>query len=202
MGLTTSLQALCYFSNRCVEVRILFLQLFISVIKLIDILTEVGEGTAPKYDWTFKGEYDTGDIINLDYEFVTDSSIHYFVKLTVAHYDQEEYEMMIAFGVGKSVVKKAFGDKSPFAKVVNKGELYRVMATVVDIVKNGIKRCAEKGNEVKYLLFKPEREKETKQGYVTSDQRNRLYKAYIDKNLDLVQSTKVSPLGGIEVILK
>jgi hypothetical protein len=172
------------------------------MIKLLDLLAEVGEGTAPKYDWTFKGQYDTGDIINLDYEFVTDSKTQYFVKLTVAHYEQEEYEMMVAFGTGKSVVKKALGDKSPFAKVVNKGELYRVMATVVSIVRDGIKRCAEEGNVVKYLIFKPEREKETKQGYITSDQRARLYKAYIDKNTDLVQSTKISPLGGIEVTLK
>lgn len=172
------------------------------MIKLIDILSEVGEGTAPKYSWTFEGDYDTTGILNLDYEFVTDSHTRYFVKLTVAQYKGDEYEMMVAFGVGRSAIKKAFGDKSPFTKIVNKGELYRVMATVVDIVKDGIKRCAEKDMKIKYLLFKPEKEKETKKGYITNDQRNALYKAYVDKNLDLVQSTKVSPLGGIVVTLK
>jgi len=172
------------------------------MIKLMDILTEVGEGTAPKYDWTFKGEHATSDITNLDYQFITDSGTNYFVKLTVAHYDQDEYEMMAAFGVGKSAAKKAVGDKSPFTKVVNKGELYRVMATVVDIVRNGIKRCADKDMIVRYLIFKPEREKETKQGYTTSDQRTRLYKAYLEKNTDLVKSIRVSPLGGIEVTLR
>lgn len=202
MGLTTSLQALCYFSNRCVEVRILPLQLFINMIKLLDLLNEVGEGTATKYQWNFKGKHDTGDIVHLDYEFVTDTNTNYFVKLTVSLYDEGQYEMMIAFGTGKSAIKKALGDKKPFATVVNKGELYRVMATVMDIVKDGIAKCNQDGLPIKYLIFKPEQEKETKSGFIQSDQRLKLYKAYIEKNKDLVQSIQTSPQGAIEVTLK
>jgi hypothetical protein len=174
------------------------------MIKLMDILAEVGEGTAPKFQWQFKSKYDTSDIINIDYEFTTDKNVKYFVKLTVGENDvvSNAYEMMVAFGVGRSVIKKAVGDKKPFAQVVNKGELFRVMATVMDIVRDGLKRCEEAGTPVKIILFKPEKEKETKTGFVSNDQRLKLYKAYIDKNSDLVQSTTISPFGGVEVILK
>ena len=175
----------------------------------MDILAEVGEGTAAKFPWTFTGKYDTGDIIHIDYEFVTDKKVQYFVKLTVGEHDSaaNSYEMVVAFGTGKfgtgkSVIKKAMGDKKPFVQVVNKGELFRVMATVMEIIRDGIKRCKEDDTPIKIILFKPEKDKETKKGFVSNDQRLKLYKAYIDKNSDLVQSTKISPFGGVEVILK
>ena len=170
----------------------------------MDILAEVGEGTAPKFQWQFKGKYDTGDIIHIDYEFVTDKKVQYFVKLTVGEHDAaaNTYEMVVAFGTGKSVIKKAVGDNKPFATVVNKGELFRVMATVMEIIRDGIKRCKEDDTPIKIILFKPEKDKETKKGFVSNDQRLKLYKAYIDKNSDLVQSTNISKQGGVEVILK
>lgn len=170
----------------------------------MDILAEVGEGTAEKFSWSFKGKYNTGDIIHLDYEFTTDKKVNYFVKLTVDEHDTgvNVYEMMVAFGVGRSIIKKAMGDKKPFSQVINKGELFRVMATVMDIVRDGLKRCEENDTPVKIILFKPEKEKETKMGFVSSDQRLKLYKAYIDKNSDLIQRTTISKQGGVEVILK
>jgi len=184
------------------EVRILPPQLFISMIKLIDLLNEVGEGTAPKYQWISKGETESGFGLHFDYEFITDSKTPYFVKLIVGEYENDQYEMTISFGTGKSVIKKAIGDKKPFVTVVNKGELYRVMATVVDIVKDAVQKCNERDMPVKYLIFKPEQEKETKTGFTQSDQRLRLYKAYLEKNRDLVQSVQTTPSGTIEVTLK
>ena len=172
------------------------------MIKLLDLLKEVGEGTAKKYPWTFEGETETGFGLHLDYEFVTDLKTRYFVKLIVGLYDEDVYEMTIDFGVNKSALKNIIGDKKPFATVVNKGELYRVLATVLDIVKDAIQKSNEKGHTIKYLIFKPEQEKETETGYVQSDQRLRLYKAYLDKNKDLIQSTRTSPQGGVEATLK
>ena len=109
--------------------------------------------------------------------------------------------MMVAFGVGRSIVKKAFGDKKPFAQMTNKGEVFRVMATVIDIVKDGIERMTKDGYEVKTIIFKPEREKETKKGYKETDQRAKLYMAYIKQNMDMVYSIKQNR-GVIEVTLK
>ena len=173
------------------------------MIKLIDILNEIGDSSAQKYDWRFKGKYDTGDVINIDYEFKTDSDTQYFVKLTVQESPSTPlaFEMMVAFGVGKSIIKKAFGDKKPFAQVVNKGELYRVMATVIDIVKDGIEKMTQDDYPVKIILFKPEQEKETATGFKITDQRAKLYMAYIKQNMDMVNSVRQKGKE-IEVILK
>ncbi len=173
------------------------------MIKLIDILNEIGDSSAQKYDWRFKGKYDTGDVINLDYEFKTDSDTQYFVKLTVKESDASSlaFEMMVAFGVGRSIVKKAFGDKKPFAQVVNKGEVFRVMATIIDIVKDGIEKMAQDNYPVKIILSKPEKEKETATGFKSTDQRAKLYMAYIKQNMDMVYSVKQKG-DTVEVILK
>jgi hypothetical protein len=173
------------------------------MIKLLEILAEIGDSSAQKYDWQFKGKYNTSDIINLDYEFKTDSNTQYFVKLTVQESDvaASSFEMMVAFGVGKSIIKKAFGDKKTFAQVVNKGEVFRVMATVIDIVKDGINRMNKDGYPVKVILFKPEKEKETSTGFKSTDQRAKLYMAYIKQNMDMVYSVKQKG-DQIEVILK
>jgi hypothetical protein len=173
------------------------------MIKLIDILNEIGDSSAQKYDWQFKGKYTTSDVINLDYEFKTDSNTQYFVKLTVQESDASasSYEMMVAFGVGRSIVKKAFSDKKPFAQVVNKGEVFRVMATIIDIVKDGIEKMAQDNYPVKIILFKPEKEKETATGFKSTDQRAKLYMAYIKQNMDMVYSVKQKG-DTVEVILK
>ena len=173
------------------------------MIKLIDILNEIGDSSAQKYNWQFKGKYDTSDVINLDYEFKTDANIQYFVKLTIreSSVSSLSFEMTVAFGVGKSIIKKAFGDKKTFAQVVNKGEVFRVMATIIDIVKDGIERMAKDDYPVKVILFVPEKEKETDTGFKSTDQRAKLYMAYIKQNMDMVYSVKQEG-DQIEVILK
>mgnify|MGYP003865956683 CR=1 FL=1 len=98
-------------------------------------------------------------------------------------------------------LKKAFGDKKPFAQVVNKGELYRVMATVIDTVKDGIEKMAQNDYPVKVILFKPEQEKETATGFKITDQRAKLYMAYIKQNMDMVNNVRQKGKE-IEVILK
>ena len=95
---------------------------------------------------------------------------------------------------------RTFSD-APFAQVVNKGELYRVMATVVDIVKDGIEKMVQDGYPIKVILFKPEKEKETATGFKMTDQRAKLYMAYIKQNMDMVYSVRQKG-DQIEVILK
>jgi len=174
------------------------------MIKLLDLL-EIGDSSAKKYNWQFGGKYESGGAINLDYDFKTDSNTQYFVKITVQESAATPlaFEMRVSFGTGKSAIKKAFGDKKPFKQIVNKGEVFRVMATVVDIVKEGIERMAKEDYPVKIILFKPEEEKETPMGYKKTDenQRAKLYMAYIKQNMDMVHS--IGKRGKeIEVILK
>ena len=75
------------------------------------------------------------------------------------------------------------------------------MATVVDIVKDGIEKMAQNDYPVKIILFKPEKEKETATGFKTTDQRAKLYMAYIKQNMDMVNSVRQKG-DQIEVILK
>jgi len=184
------------------------------MIKLIDILNEIGEGTAQKYPWTFKIERENDGITYFEYEFKT-ATTPYSVILTEEELNigNGVYEMMIAFGVGRSIGKQIIqkattsvgGKPSPsgvnFNQVVNKGEIFRVMATVIDIVEDAIVRSEKKGKPVAVLSFRPTKEKETSSGYKLTDQRAQLYKAYIDKHLDRVQQTRVRN-GEVEVILK
>jgi hypothetical protein len=171
------------------------------MIKLLDILAEVGEGTAQKYNWSFNSSDDKGDYNILNYTFTTDSKVKYFVTLVVGKEPlnaTDDYEMTVAFGVGNSVMGKG---KPSFTKVVNKGEIFRVMATVIDIVKDGIERMKKEETPIKYIIFKPEKEKETETGFKQSDQRLKLYLAYIQKYMDQIQSIEQGP-GAVEVTLK
>jgi len=176
------------------------------MIKLLDILAEVGEGTAQKYNWSYNGKDSNSDYDVLNYSFKTDSNMSYFVTLVVGNEPltgADDFEMTVSFGVGnKGPLKDKVGlGKPSYTKVVNKGEVFRVMATVVDIVKNAISMMKKEEKPIKYIIFKPEKEKETETGFKQSDQRLKLYLAYIKQNMDQVQSIEQGP-GAVEVTLK
>jgi len=176
------------------------------MIKLINLLAEVGEGTAQKYSWSLTSKENTSDYIMMEYGFVTDSNMKYFVLLNISNdplTSSDDYEMTVSFGVGaKPSIKAKVGMAKPsFTKVVNKGELFRVMATVIDIVKNAISVMKEEDRPIKYIIFKPEKEKETETGYTQSNQRLQLYLAYIKKNMEHVQAINTTP-NAVEVVLK
>ena len=172
------------------------------MIKLINLL-EIGDSSAQKYDWKFKNEHKDSDAIKLNYEFKTDSNTLYFVNLIITESDVTSlaFEMIVSFGVGTSIIKKVIGDKKPFAQITNKGEIFKVMTTVIDIVKDGIERMNKDNYPIKIVRFHATKEKETSMGYKQSDQRAKLYMAYIKQNIDMVRT--ISQKGSdIEVILK
>jgi hypothetical protein len=176
------------------------------MIKLIDILAEVGEGTAQKYNWSYSGKNASSDYDILNYDFKTDSGVNYFVTLVAGNEalnSINDFEMTVSFGVGnKGSLKSKVGIGKPsYTKVVNKGELFRVMATVVDIVKDGMERMKKEEKPIKYIIFKPEKEKETETGFKQSDQRLKLYLAYLKQNMDQIQSIEQGS-GAVEVTLK
>jgi hypothetical protein len=176
------------------------------MIKLIDLLAEVGEGTSQKYSYKLDTKDDNGDFIIMNYVFTTDSNVKYFVLLNIGNEPLaaiDDYEMTVSFGVGtKPSIKAKVGMAKPsFTKVVNKGEVFRVMATVIDIVKNAMSIMKEEDRPIRYISFKPEKEKETATGFEQSNQRLELYLAYIRKNMDQVQSIKTTS-NAVEVVLK
>ena len=148
------------------------------MMKLKDILLEIGEGTAKPYKYKLtrtESAPDFGDYFRL-YEFVTDLGTHYEVSFTIEEdfSKDEPWEFMeIEFGV----VDK--GGDTDNKIVTNKGELFRVMATIVDITKSILK---ERKN-IKQLVFTG-----AKNRGEDDQRRNKLYMAYIRKHVPNIKN--------------
>ena len=151
------------------------------MIKLKNILFEIGEGTAKPYKYKLTRTESTpgfGDYFRL-YEFVTDLDTHYEVSFEIEEdYSKDEpWEFMnIEYGVDSKD-----GGGVDYKVETNKGELFRVMATIVDITKKILK---ERKN-IKTLTFTGSKENEDDQ------RRNNLYMAYIKKHISNVKNIEV-----------
>lgn len=112
------------------------------MVKLIDLLREVGEATSRPYDWeSYMDEEDYKG-----YSFETDSGLNYELEIAVSEGDEERDSAVVTFGIVEEDGSDYFTD---YDKVPTKGELYKVMATVVSILKDFIK----KNKQVKYIYF-------------------------------------------------
>jgi len=112
--------------------------------KLLDILKEVGEATAKPYKWEMESYIDEEDYKR--YAFKTDSGLNYELEIAVSEGDKELDSAVVTFGIVEEDGSDYFTD---YEKVPTKGELYKVMATVVSILKDFIK----KNKQVKYIYF-------------------------------------------------
>lgn len=141
------------------------------MIKLRDILNEVGEGTATPYKFKYmplKGD-SVRNKLRHAYRFITDSRLQYEVNVfkIIPRYT-ENTTLTVMF----SVVGGKYED------ITNKGEQYKIMATVIDIIKADIELLAKEGNPpVKMIEFTPEK------ADATDNRRAKFYKAYIQKQL-------------------
>lgn len=137
------------------------------MILLTDLLKEVGEGTAKLYKW----EELSGDDWNIRVNFTTDAETEYYV-------DMERFTSGPPFPPNLPSLQVVFlaqpaGTYEPSDEiVVNRGEMYRVMATIADIVKHYIK-------DAKLIVYTPGK----KSGESFGTQRDKLYKAFITKAL-------------------
>ena len=110
--------------------------------KLLDILKEIGEASAKPYKW--ENYFDEED--HKEYGFETDSGLNYKLEIGIQESDKEKDSAVVSFGIVEEDGSDYFTD---YDVVPTKGELYKVMATVVDILKDFTK----KNKEVKYLYF-------------------------------------------------
>ena len=150
------------------------------MIKLKNILLEIGEGTAKPYKYKLTRRESTpgfGDYFRL-YEFVTDLGTHYEVMFEIEEdYSKDEpWEFMnIEFGVDEKD-----GGGVSYKVETNKGEVFRVMATIVDITKKILKER----RRIKTLTFTGSKD------YGDDNRRNNLYMAYIRKHVPNVKNIK------------
>lgn len=127
------------------------------------ILGEVGEATSEPYDWKQSEDEDGYK----EYVFETNSGLAYKLSIDVLEGDEERDSAVVSFGV---MDDEYFVD---YNINTNRGELYRVMATVVDILKD----FTNKNKDIRYLEFTADK------GGMQKSQRSNLYTAYIKKHL-------------------
>ena len=146
------------------------------MIKLRDILKEVGEATSAPYKWK-KASTKRRTVF---FTFTTDQDTSYKVSLENLKYkdfkenDKEYPAIEVTFGITPNDMPTNVSYGGNVSIVTNKGEMYRVMSTIVDIIKDYIKR----NDNIKAIIYEP-----IKKGKTRKDQRNDLYMAFIKKQI-------------------
>jgi hypothetical protein len=131
-------------------------------------VNEVGEANLKPYKWK---EVDRESYFVYT-RFETESETQYDVDLKSTNYVDDDLNNLRALGIEFSAKLK--GDEGSSAKiVVNKGEMYKVMSTIVDIVKKYIKKSKSQA-----ILYSPSK-KSSEEDFGT--QRDNLYRAFISK---------------------
>jgi hypothetical protein len=132
-------------------------------------VNEVGEANLKPYKWE---EIDQEGYYVYT-RFVTDSETQYDVDIkTTVFFPSGQMESLPALEIEFSAKPK--GAEGSSAKiVVNKGEMYKVMATIVDIIKKYIKK-----SKARAIIYSPS--KKSSEEYFGT-QRDQLYRAFISK---------------------
>jgi hypothetical protein len=123
------------------------------MIKLKPLLKEIGEGTTP-YKWS--GPQDR--IGSVEYYFTTEDNDYYKVKF-VGTMDND-------WGL-------AFYANNDSGVITNKGRQFKIISTVVDIIKSFVEEYP-----VDLIRFTGSDKEDS-----TTNQRDLLYRAYVDKNI-------------------
>lgn len=134
-------------------------------------LYEIGDSNLKPYNYK-KPKKKFDNLIkskDIDIKFKTESGLNYVVSIKPLY-----YFLIIDFWID---------DKNNMYPETNKGELFKVMATVVSIVKDFIKL----NPEIKGLRYDP---KSKQLNNDLGKQRDNLYKAFIKKQIDNVEFTQ------------
>jgi len=132
-------------------------------------INEVGEANLKPYKWK---EIDR-ESYYVYTRFITDSETQYDVDIkSTMYFPPGQMDSVPALEIEFSAKPK--GAEGSSAKiVVNKGEMYRVMATIVDIIKKYIKK-----SKAQAIIYSPSK-KSSEENFGT--QRDNLYRAFISK---------------------
>ncbi len=131
-----------------------------------ELINEIGDAGAKPYKWKWMDpKYTTYS------KFKTDSGLKYQVNTEIDDRSRINHGLVLTIEYG--IENGGQYSTVDYEVVTNRGELFRIMATVVDIVKAFMKKYPE----VEYIEFEGSKNE-------TEDQRrNKLYMAYIKKHL-------------------
>lgn len=163
--------------------------------KLLDILKEIGEGSKSPYVYR---KTSSSDLDYSTFRFTTEENVVY--EMTINKYKNTSKKLVdyeVEFGLVKSKSRGTLTkiDYKSTSKDTKTGNVYRIMSTVVDIIK---KEMALDKKEFDYTLtkivFSPTKENES------DDRRLKLYAAYIKRQIPNSKIT-TSRFGSVEVTL-
>jgi ParB-like chromosome segregation protein Spo0J len=129
-------------------------------------INEVGEASAQPYEYKLNAE----TYYKVVYTFITDSGLDYIVKFEL---DNDVADVVFLTEQSLDISRQP-GSKNVFLQTFNKGELFKVMATITNIVKEFL----EKYTDIKTLVISPTKEDDT------DNRRAKLYSAFIKKSID------------------
>ena len=141
--------------------------------KLTKILQEVMSETGyvkdtsklSPYTWKIK----SSDRFGAEYHFDTDSNTHYVVDINPKE-DEEDTAIVVSFDTRSEKEKDS-------NQLTNRGEIYRVMNTVVDILKDYLDRSS---NDIEKIYFYPSvRVGKDNPKNAEQNARTNIYKQYI-----------------------
>jgi len=144
------------------------------MIKLKDVLKEIGEGVTP---YAFKQMQNSPRLIA--YTFTTDTNDQYIVKFFSGYSQPDIFNLV--FYPGTSI--EDVDDKIDV--ITNKGTMFKILSTVVSIVKTLISKNKNISG-INWIGINSD-----KPGADT--QRDRLYKAYLQKNITQFPNWKILP---------
>lgn len=155
------------------------------MIKLKPLLKEIGEGVPP-YKWS--GPEDDFGYVN--YFFKTEDNDYYNVIFTGGLHEDIEDSWSINFFVKNDTDIQTWNSGT----VTNKGRQFKVISTIMDIIKNFIEEYP--ANIISFTGS----DKETS----NVNQRDLLYQAYVKKNIHKFPGWKyeIHGNGGIDLIRK
>ena len=155
------------------------------MIKLLDILKEIGDSSSQPYKFDFYGNYSGMRVYGFDTE-----NYSYTVELQYEFLDGSQNVLGVRFYVSDEEEPDIERDDI----VTNKGELFKVMATVTAIIKKDIQNHPE----IDTITFTPSK----KEGETTDVSRLNLYTRYIKHEFPNAIVKPYGTSGGVIVKLK
>ena len=153
---------------------------------LNNIISEVGEGSAKPYSYSVNDDVFRGGSKNLagrDVTFTTEDGDDYIVNFVAYYGDHSRAKEKGPFFKIDFTTVDEYGYDNRADDVVNKGRLFRIMATIVAATKEFLNDIDYKEKGIKKMIVMPAK---SKQG---DDRRANLYSAYIKKQLPVSDVT-------------
>lgn len=147
---------------------------------LEQVISEIGDTSnieTYKTTWNKVSDFDNSSITyRVDFTTgteKTDNKYNVYLGLLKSDpfYDKESWYLDVAFGV------EGEDEVVDYKSVVNSDKMYRVMATLVQIIKELIAKLEKEGKYVREISIDPSK------NFEGDNRRVRLYKAYIKKNM-------------------